>query len=282
MANDLLAVADFLADALDVDKTATTEVLNSAPLVSRLPISDTADGSSTHKYTKYTQAPVVGFRSENAGRDYSHSVDTIVSVNCSILDWSWRVDHAIAQSWRQGPQDLIAREGLRHLGAALYKLEQQIIYGTDATLGDSSGFAGFLQSTDLDAVLVSPAANGLVVGDTIVTEANDGNYPVFYTPGNMLAGLQLGGKYSIGRICNLNASDSGAQLDDDKISDLLSAFPSGMAPDFLVMNRDRLKELQQSRTATNPTGAPSPFPSSAFGVPIIVTEALVNTEAVES
>jgi hypothetical protein len=92
----------------------------------------------------------------------------------------------------------------------------------------------------------------------------------------------LGGKYSIGRICNLNASDSGAQLDDDKISDLLSAFPSGMAPDFLVMNRDRLKELQQSRTATNPTGAPSPFPSSAFGVPIIVTEALVNTEAVES
>jgi hypothetical protein len=312
MANDLLAVADFLADALDVDKTATTEVLNSAPLVSRLPISDTADGSSTHKYTKYTQAPVVGFRSENAGRDYDHSVDTVVSVSCSILDWSWRVDHAIAQSWRQGPQDLIAREGLRHLGAALYKLEQQIIYGTDATLGDSSGFAGFLQSSDLDAVadamvidaggssvgaqnsvyavkagfndvrLVSPASNGLQVGDTIVTEANDANYPVYYTPGNALMGLQLGGKYSIGRIANLHPSDSGAQLDDDKISDLLSAFPSGMAPDFLVMNRDRLKELQQSRTATNPTGAPAPFPNSAFGVPIIVTEALVNSEAVEA
>lgn len=312
MANDLLAVADFIADALDVDPTATSEVLNAAPLVAALPISDTADGSDVHKYNKYTAAPVVGFRAENAGRDYDHSVDTVVSVTCKILDWSWRVDHAIAQAWRRGPQDLIAREGLRHLGAALFKLEKQIIYGTDATLGDASGFSGLLQSTDLDAVaddmvvnaggttaneqssvyackvgfddlrIVTPFASGLTVGDTIVTEANDANYPVYYTPSNMLAGLQLGGKYSVGRICNLHSSDSNAQLDDDKISDLLSKFPAGMGPDYLVMNRDRLKELQQSRTATNPSGSPAPFPNSAFNVPIIVTDALVNTEAVET
>ena len=49
MANDLYAVSDFISDALDVDKTMTSEVLNGSPLVARLPISDTSDGSETHK-----------------------------------------------------------------------------------------------------------------------------------------------------------------------------------------------------------------------------------------
>ena len=79
MANDLLTVADFVADALDVDDTTTSEVLNASPLVARLPISDTSDGSETHKYNTYTGAPVVGFRAANAGRDYDHSIDTVVS-----------------------------------------------------------------------------------------------------------------------------------------------------------------------------------------------------------
>ena len=48
---------------------------------------------------------------------------------------------------------------------------------------------------------------------------------------------------------------------------------------FAVMNRRSLRQLQNSRTATNPTGAPAPIPDSAFGVPIIVTDAIVSTEA---
>ena len=159
MANDLLTVSDFVADALDVDPTMTSEVLNGSPFVSRLPIGDTADGSETHKYNKYTGAPVVGFRSVNAGRDYDHSVDTVVSVTCTILDFSWRVDYAAANAWRNGPEDLIAREGARHLAAALFKIEQQCIYGTDATLGDSSGFTGFLQNTKHDIEEIA-AKNG--------------------------------------------------------------------------------------------------------------------------
>ena len=118
MANDLLTVADFVADALDVDDTTTSEVLNASPLVARLPISDTSDGSETHKYNTFTGAPVVGFRAANAGRDYDHSIDTVVSAACTILDFSWRVDFAVANAWRNGPEDLIAREGVRHLNAA--------------------------------------------------------------------------------------------------------------------------------------------------------------------
>ncbi len=61
---------------------------------------------------------------------------------------------------------------------------------------------------------------------------------------------------------------------------MLALFPAGKAPSYIVMNRTSLKQLQQSRTATNATGAPAPFPSEAFGVPIIVTDSIVSTEAI--
>jgi hypothetical protein len=310
MANDLFTVADFVSDALDVDPTTTSEVLNASPLVARLPISDTADGSETHKYNKYTGAPVVGFRAANAGRDYDQSVDTVVTSTCTILDFSWRVDYAVANAWRKGPEDLIAREGIRHLAAALFLLEKQVIYGVTSP-GDASGFVGMLGSSNLDALaddmvigaggttaaeqsslyaikagdndvkLVTPMSQGVTLGDTIVTEANDTNHPVYYTPASLYIGLQLGGKYSIGRIANLSVTTDTKPLTDDLISDLLAVFPAGMGPDFMITNRTMRKELQQGRTATNPTGSPAPFPDSAFGVPLFTTDAITITEAVE-
>ena len=311
MANDLYTVADFVSDALDVDPTLTSEVLNASPLVGVLPISDTSDGSETHKYNVYTGAPVVGFRSANAGRDYDHSVDTVTSVTCTILDFSFRVDFAVANAWRNGPEDLIAREGVRHLAAALFKVEQQVIYGT-TSLGDSNGFAGLIESTYYDALaddmvigaggttasvqssawalrvgdddikLVTPMTQGITLGDTIVTEANDTNHPVYYTPASLFIGAQLGGKYSAGRIANLNGPTDSKGLTDDLISDLLAEFPAGMGPNYMICNRDSLRDLQQSRTATNVTGSPAPFPSEAFGVPLLTTDAIVQTEAVET
>ena len=311
MADDLFTIADFVSDALDVDPTMTSEVLNASPFVARLPIGDTSDGSATHKYNKYTGAPVVGFRAANSGRDYDSSTDTVVTVDCKILDFSWKVDYAVANSWRKGPEDLIMREGIRHLAAALFKIEQQCLYGTTSP-GDSAGFAGFLTSTYLDALaddmcigaggttasqqssvygvrvgfddcrLVTPSTMGIQLGETIVTESNEANYPVYYTPASMYIGFQMGGKYSVGRIANISTTTDSKPLTDDHLSDLISLFPANMGPQMFVMNRTRLKDLQQGRTATNPTGAPAPFPDSAFNVPIIVTDALVDTEAVET
>ena len=91
----------------------------------------------------------------------------------------------------------------------------------------------------------------------------------------------MGGAYSVGRIANLTA-DAGKGLTDDLISDLLSQFPAGMVPTLLVCSRRSLKQLQQSRTATNQTGAPEPFPSDAFGVPLITTDAIIDTEPLET
>jgi hypothetical protein len=314
MANDLHAVADFVADALDVARTSTSNLLEQSPLVARMSITDTADGSSTHKYNTYTGAPTGFWRAENAARDYDSSIDTVVTSTCKILDFSWKADKAVADTWRDGPEAYVAREGMRHLQAAMFDLEQQIIYGTTSP-GDSAGFTGLLNSTDLDALaddmvvtatgstastqtsvyglrlgddhvkLVSPAGT-LQLGDTNVQEStvdgSTGGYPVYYTPAAMFIAVQIGGKYSAGRIANLHASDSNANLDDDLLSTLWSQFPAGGKPDVWVMNSQSYRQLQQSRTATSPTGTEAPYPERAFGAEIIVTDALTTTEAVET
>jgi len=309
MANDFHAIADLIGDALDVSQAEVSDLLDSAPLIASLPMEESSNGS-THKYTKETGAPVVGFRAENAGRDFDSSDDTLVTVTLKILDFSWMVDKAVADAWRRGRENYIAREGLRHLKAALFKFESQVIGGT--TDGDSAGFSGLADSNALDGAgdaMVNDAGGTsadtgsscwavrlggndvtgvfkgdgptLSLGDTVVNNFVDGsskNLPVYYTPASLWLGVQVGGLRSVARLASITA-DAGKGLTDDGVSDLIALFPAGAGPSNLVMSRRSLQQLQQSRTATNPTGAPAPFPTESFGVPIIVTDAQIDTEA---
>jgi hypothetical protein len=61
----------------------------------------------------------------------------------------------------------------------------------------------------------------------------------------------------------------------------LALFPASKQPNMIAMNRQSLKQLRESRTAVNPSGAPAERPTAVDGIPIVVTDALVNTEAVE-
>ena len=162
MANDYFTISEFVADALDVARTNTSDLLIDSPVVARMPRLAPADGGTTHKYNKYTGQPVVGFRSENDGRENDNSEDTVVSVSLKICDFSFAVDVAVADAWRDGGAEaLIAREGARHLQAALFKLEKQLFYGT-GTGGGSAGFSGFMNSTylnDLSDALVIDAGS---------------------------------------------------------------------------------------------------------------------------
>lgn len=311
MANDYLTIADFAAQQMDIDQTELSDLKNSATLTGILPIEDTSTGGITHKYQKYTQEPVVGFRAENDGREYDHSVDDTVTVTCKILDFSWAVDKANADAHYRGREYLIAMEGARHLMAAMYALEKQIFYGTTSP-GATAGFTGFLQSTFLDALaddmvinsggttatsvssvyalrvggddvkLVTPRAMGVELGDTTVIEkaGTTGFYPAYYTPASMYIGLQLGGKFSIGRLANVEDA-ANDDLTDDKLAELRSLFPARSKPQYFVANSGRLEALRQSRTATNVTGAPAPIVETSMGMIAIESDALIDTEAVE-
>lgn len=310
MAYDPLVMADLVADALDLSNAEVTDLVQAVPFLNLLPL-ETSSNGETHKYSKETGAPVVGFRAANVGRDEDSSTDTVVTVTLKILDFSWSVDKAVADVWRKGGSAaLIAREGMRHLKAAMVAFEKQIIYGS-TTLGDSAGFTGMIQATSVDAladaltinaggttadtasscwaVRVGPndltgIVNGdqpIQLGETVVqrlTSSGSLTYPAYYTPGCTWLGLQVGSIYSMGRVVNLTA-DSGKGLTDDLIAQLLEQFPVGKEPTHLLMSRRSRRQLQDSRTATNSTGAPAPFPTEAFGVPIVTVESIVNTEA---
>jgi hypothetical protein len=88
----------------------------------------------------------------------------------------------------------------------------------------------------------------------------------------------VGSVNSICRIKKLTA-DSGNGLTDDLIAQALEKFPAGVRPDVMFMSKRSRRQLQNSRTAVNATGAPAPFPVESHGVPIVVTSALSNVEA---
>jgi len=306
MADDLYALADLLvindSSLADIE---VSDLLNAAPFMAQLQFTPATHGT-IHKYTKETGAPVVGFRAANAGRDIDSSIDTAVTATLVILDWSFYVDKALADSYtRGGPDAWIAREAERHLRAAFFAYEQQLFGGTVA---DATGFNGLADSIDNNDDTMAVDATGSTAGtgssvwlvrqgidDVVGVLGNDGvfdlgestvidaidasskHFPAYYTPGTGHTGLQIGSAYSFGRICNLTA-DSGKGLTDDLISTAISKFPANKKPTVMAMSRRSLRQLQQSRTATNPTGAPAPFPTESFGIPIIVTDTITDTE----
>ena len=303
MADSYITVSELLTindrNLADIN---VTDLLDDAPLLARL-AADVASNGTQHKYTKETTAPVVGFRSANTGRENSKSGDT-------LLDASFTVDKAVADAWKNGPEAFIAREAKRHLKAAFFHAEKQIINGTG---NEADGFDGLADASTLDALsdtmvidaggttagtgssvylirtnsdgadctLITGMDGRIDMGDT-VTQAiedttNGGRFTGYYTPILGWLGLQIGSAYSVGRIANLT-EDSGKGLTDDLVYQALAQFPAARQPNLIVMNRRSLRQLRESRTATNATGAPAPRPTDVEGIPIIVTDAITSTE----
>lgn len=102
-------------------------------------------------------------------------------------------------------------------------------------------------------------------------------------------GLQIGNENCARRIANLTA-DSGKGLTDSLLADLLATFPVGYTPDAIFMSRRSRTQLQKSRTVTlfgqgrarPEQSAIAPIPTEYDGIPIIVTDSILNTDAIES
>ena len=283
-----------------------SDVLNDAPVLAAL--SAFSVPGTQLKYMKKTADPSVGFRALNDGVDNDVATYSQVSVDLAIADASFNIDIAAAEGYRLGAAAFIALQMRNHMQAMMAKIEDELINGDNG----SNGFASL--SDELDAVadttvisaggttadtgssvyLIRSGFNATQVawGNEGVIEAKDttivrtsgssaGTYPSYYTAVTGYCGLIYGSSYSAGRIANIT-EDSGKGLTDALIAEALSKFPAGRGPNILAMNRRSLFQLQNSRTATNATGAPAPYPAEAFGVPIIVTDQISSTEALIS
>jgi hypothetical protein len=267
-----------------------------------------ASNGTDHKYLKQTVAGGAGFRAANAGIANACSQDQLVSLSLKLIDASYSVDKAIADNYSKGMDAFMTRETMRHLRSALFAIESQIFYGVGA---DAAGFVGLMAAlNDLsDAMVVNATGTGsgtkktsvflvrsnmdalsLVVGNdgkvvatepylTQVLDVSNNPYDAYRVSVLGYTGLQLGSAFDAARIANIT-DESGKGLTDDLIAEAVSRFPAAKQPNYIVCNRTALGQLRNARTATNATGAPAPFPVEAFGIPIVVSDAIVDSESI--
>lgn len=269
---------------------------------------------TTYKTVDRTTLPVTGFTHANEGIQPSKSSFAMKLVECHIFRGAINVDKAVAMDHEDGPAVLqrIEAEGVGR--SAGIEIGKQIFYGTDE---DAKGFPGLQAlcpagmrvdatgstaggATSVYAVKFGPQFVQLIYGggstiqlppfrEQAVTDAGGGQYDAYVSNLTAWVGLQCVHPYAIGRICNLTAQ-AGKGLTDSLLADLLAKFPVGFTPDALFMSRQSRTQLQKNRTVTlqgngkgdvgSLSGNIAPLPTEAFGIPIITTDNLLNTEAI--
>lgn len=250
--------------------------------------------------------PDAPFRNENEGVDATKSRYERRTVETFTMNPRWECDIAIARSHEDGPEAFIASEAQAILTSAIMGLGRQFYYGRSAS-ADTKGHPGLVDviqsaytvdatgttdntASSVWAVKWGPQAVQWMFGQNgdlqveparleSITDADGKRFTAYVQELLAFCGLQVARVDCLGRIKNLTAQN-GKTLEDDMLSDLLSKFPVGMRPDCLFMSRRSLAQLQKSRTATNATGAPAPFPTEYEGVPIVPTDSLLDTEAI--
>lgn len=272
---------------------------------------------TTYKVGVRDAFPGVGFRLANEGATYTKSTFLNRLFQTYILSGNIRVDCAVATAFEDGPQAWMAIEAAGIMRQAMIELGKQIFYGLSE---DAKGFPGLqavhtsysaLLGTDKlevdaggttastgssvygvkfgpqDVQLIFGSGTTFDMGEWMSQMVNDGvagqDYKAYVNSLTAWVGLQVGSKYSVGRLKDATA-DSTKGVTDAKLAELLSLFPTGSVPDVWFMSRRSRYQLQASRTATSNTSGNSgkpmgPLPTESNGIPIVVTDSITNTEA---
>lgn len=252
---------------------------------------------TSYKTKVRTGLPTTSFRAANEGTSLSKSSFEQRLTECFVIDPIIQIDKAVADDDPDGPEACMAMETVGHLESVLQLICTQIYSGVSA--GDAKGFPGFADLIHAD--MIEPAGgstaktsawlvrSGLrdvhfVFGrdgqittsdmvEGVALDTNGKSYPVYRVTISARIGLGIESIYSVCQIKDIG-TDTDKGLTDALIAKALSRFPAGKGPTALYCGRRSLQQLQGSRTATNTTGAPAPFPEDSFGVPIKSTDAL--------
>lgn len=246
------------------------------------------------------------FRNANEGvAAIKHTYENRL-VQTYILEARWECDRAVADRHEDGPEAYIALEASGTLEGEMQGICKQFYYGPSSGLGNSKGFPGLVDMYDASNMVVDAGGTTANTGSSAwlvrfgpkdlawvwgengalelsdvriesIADANGNRFDGYVQTLVAYPGLQVGSIWSVCRIKKLT-EDSGKGLTDTLIAQAISKFPAGALPDAIFVSRRSLAQLRASRTATNPTGAPAPFPEESFGVPIYVTDAILNTE----
>lgn len=279
-------------------------------LIGMRPISGTS-----YKTLIRTGYPVAQFRFANEGVPRSKSTFENRITECFILDSQIAADKAVADVWEPGgvgAYQMIEAGGV--MEAVFRRVGRQVYYGNSdvsvaAGLGDAKGFPGFVDAYDVAAHEVDATGttakssvwavklgikdvhfvsgggglpNILPEWRTQTVQVEDNAAFTAYVNSLMgWIGMQVGSLHSLVRIKNLG-TDTNKGLTDSLGYSALELFPTGVVPDFFLMNRRSVKQLRESRQAIVAVGGglPNsvPQPTELAGIPIVVTDNISNAE----
>lgn len=287
------------------------ETLTYAPEVQIMP-ARTIRGTS-YKIASRVSYPGVGFRAANEGSTPTKSEFENQLIECYILSGAVQADLAVARAYEDGEQAWKDIESVGVMRQAMIELGSQVIYGTTA---DAKGFPGLQAihtafnsglvvdaggttggtassvygiNTDTQGVqLVFGAGTTFELGEWRIENVGTASvYPAHVANLTAWVGMQVGSKYSVGRLKDATA-DSGAGVTDAKLAELLSKYPVGYRPNYWLMNRRSAYQLQVSRSASsvqngvktsNGSEIFAPLPTESNGIQIVITDSILNDEA---
>ena len=305
------AATDTLAGLLiindrNLSATEATDLLQDAPVVMKMNAQPASQGGTLHKFLRELTAPGVGFRAVGQGLTNAAGTVEAVTVTCELLDASFSRDIALALGYKDGQTAYMDKESAKAVRRAFFAVEQSIFASTISQQFTGLLGSGYTDQNADDQVVNAGGSGGksvwvmrsaedgvsLIAGNEgrmtmsqedatiqLYAGAGKGYYTALHRAILGYFGLQIGSKYDVVRIANLDAT-TGHTLTDAHLAEAVAKFPASKQPNMIVMNRTAIVELQASRTAVNPTGQEAPFPTSAFGFPIVVSDALPSNETV--
>lgn len=280
---------------------------NSAPEAALFP-ANTITGTS-YKALLRSALPTGSFRYANEGTETTKSTYENKLVECFYYDTQMEVDNAAATASDQPMQDVLTIEEIGQTKAYMIRIGSQVWYGNGSN-GDAKGFPGILQLYSASTMTVdaggttadtgssvwlvkfakgqSDSGASLIFGKDSVLQIGEWRKQTVTRSSKSLTawvnsfegwvGMKATDPYVAARIKKLTA-DSGKGLTDALLYDAAEKFPTGTNPDAIFMTRRSRGQLRKSRTATNPTGVPAPLPTDWEGVPIYITDSILNTES---
>lgn len=266
-----------------------------------------------------TAVPTVGFRQAGQGNSPVKSSFRQGLVQTFILSAAVQFDREIGRAYEDGmaAYEMIEANGV--MEGAMRGIGSQVFYGVTQ---DADGFPGLKASTpksDATACLNSGGSDASVQSsvyavkfgtrDCEIILGNGGGFNLSpfrdenfldadsnIVPGRVAdlgawVGLAINNVNCVKRICNVGAdTETNDTLTDAKLQQLLDLFPSGYRPDVIFMSKRSKSQLQRSRTVTLfgqgtqrvNQAAIAASPTEYDGVPIVATDSILSTDAVES
>jgi len=280
-----------------------------------------APGDLSYETLHRTARPTVAFASAGEGFDASKSELRLVRHECFRFGGRIEAAKHIADNWRRGgapgyqqfEAKGVAEEAMKTIGKQIYygvstdakgfpglkaftPFGGTYTYnaaGTTATTASSVYMVKF--GEEFCQLMPGVARNGaglIDLPDFIIESILDANNKKMWGYTSELSsylGLQIAAPHSVVRICNITA-DSTKTCTDAKLNAGMRLFPANFKPDAIFMSRRSQQQLQDSRTVTlfgTGTNRPdqeliAPLPTVFEGVPIVATDNILNTDAIES